>query len=72
MYREAIERIVDRLNETDAFHRAGLVTIDTTGEDPFTGEREGHEDEILGTKEGSEDAMLLPEDVDDGESMLVP
>ncbi|WP_255666347.1 transposase [Haladaptatus sp. DYF46] len=51
MYREAVERIVHRLGETDAFHRAGLVAIDITEEDPFTGDREGHEDEIIGTKE---------------------
>ena len=51
MYREAVERIIGRLSETDVFHRAGLVAIDITEEDPFTGDREGHEDEIIGTKE---------------------
>jgi IS4 transposase len=51
MYREAVKRIVDRLSETDVFHRAGLVAIDITEEDPFTGDRAGHEDEIIGTKE---------------------
>ncbi|EMA42093.1 transposase (TCE33) [Halococcus hamelinensis 100A6] len=51
MYRDAVKRIVDRLSETDAFHRAGLVAIDITEEDPFTGDREGHENEIIGTKE---------------------
>ena len=50
MYREAIGRIINRLGETDAFHRAGLVAIDTTEEDSFTGNREGHEDEILGRR----------------------
>ena len=51
MYREAVKRIVDRLSETDAFHRAGLVAIDITEEEPFTGDREGYENEIIGTKE---------------------
>jgi IS4 transposase len=51
MYREAVKRIVDRLGETDVFHRAGLIAIDITEEDPFTGDRESHEDEIIGTKE---------------------
>lgn len=51
MYREAVGRIVDRLGATDAFHRAGLVAIDITEEDSFTGNREGHENEIIGTKE---------------------
>jgi len=55
MYREAIGRIINRLGETDAFHRAGLVAIDTTEEDPFTGDREGHEDEIIGTKEKTDE-----------------
>lgn len=55
MYWNAVRRIVDRLNETDAFHQAGLVAIDTTEEDPFTGDREGHEDEIIGTKEESDE-----------------
>ena len=55
MYREAVRRIVGRLSETDAFHRAGLVAIDITEEDPFTGDREGHEDEIIGTKEKNTD-----------------
>ena len=55
MYREAIGRIINRLDETDAFHWAGLVAIDTTEEDPFTGDREGHEDEIIGTKEQTDE-----------------
>lgn len=54
MYRNAIRRIVDRLGETDAFYRAGFVAIDTTEEDPFTGDRSGHEAEIIGTKESSD------------------
>lgn len=55
MYREAIGRIINRLGETDAFDRAGLVAIDTTEEDPFTGDRDGHEDEIIGTKEKTDE-----------------
>jgi IS4 transposase len=51
MYRKAVKRIVDRLSATDTFHRAGLVAIDITEEDPFTGDREGYENEIIGTKE---------------------
>ncbi len=52
MYPEAIGRLFDRIAETDAFHRAGIVAIDTTEDDPFTGDRTGHEDEIIGTKDG--------------------
>ncbi|ELY63021.1 transposase [Natronococcus jeotgali] len=52
MYHEALQRLIDRVSETDAFHRAGLVAIDTTEAKPFTGDRTGHEDEIPGTKDG--------------------
>ena len=52
MYREATGRSLDRLAETDAFHRAGIVAIDTTEDDPFTGDRTDHEAEIIGTKDG--------------------
>ena len=55
MYRNAVGRIIDRLGETEAFYRAGLVAIDTTEEDPFTGDREGYEDEIIGTKEKTDE-----------------
>ncbi|RJT07433.1 transposase [Halococcus sp. IIIV-5B] len=55
MYREAVKRVVDRLDETDVFHRAGLVAIDITEEDPFTGDREDYEDEIIGTKENTDE-----------------
>lgn len=37
MYRAAIERLLDRLDETEAFHGAGIVAIDITEADPFTG-----------------------------------
>ncbi|WP_458210703.1 transposase [Haladaptatus sp. NG-SE-30] len=52
MYREAIGRLLDRVAETDAYHRAGIVAIDTTEDNPFTGDRTGHEEEIIGTKDG--------------------
>ena len=55
MYRKAANRVVDRLGETDVFHRAGLVAIDITEEDPFTGDREDHENEIIGTKEKTDE-----------------
>ncbi len=52
MYHEALQRLLDRVSETEVFHRAGLVAIDMTEAKPFTGDRTGHEDEILGTKDG--------------------
>jgi IS4 transposase len=52
MYRKTVGRLLDRLAETDAFHRAGIVAIDTTENDPFTGDRTGQEDKIVGTKDG--------------------
>jgi IS4 transposase len=55
MYRDAIGRLVDRVAETEAFYRAGIVAIDITEADPFTGDRSGHEDEIIGTKEESDE-----------------
>ena len=55
MYRRAIRRLIDRTAETDEFHRAGIVAIDITEADPFTGNRTGHEDEIIGTKEDSDE-----------------
>lgn len=55
MYRHAVGFLVDRIAETDAFYRAGVVAIDTTEADPFTVDRAGHEDEILGTKEETDE-----------------
>ena len=55
MYREAVSRLIDRVTETEQFYRAGVVAIDTTEDDPFTGDRTGHEDEIIGTKEKSDE-----------------
>ena len=34
---------------------AGIVAIDITEADPFTGDRKGHEDEIIGTKENTDE-----------------
>lgn len=55
MYREAVERLLDRISETSEFYRDGTVAIDITEDDPFTGDRTGHEGEIIGTKEKSEE-----------------
>lgn len=55
MYREAVSRLIDRVAETEKFYRAGVVAIDTIEDDPFTGDRTGHEDEIIGTKEKSDE-----------------
>jgi hypothetical protein len=51
MYRQAFGRLLDRVAETEEFFRAGIVAIDITESNPFTGGRAGHEDEIIGTKE---------------------
>ena len=55
MYHQAIGRLIDRVAETEEFYRAGIVAIDTTKADPFTCDRDGHEDEIIGTKEDSDE-----------------
>ncbi|ADQ69445.1 transposase family protein (plasmid) [Halogeometricum borinquense DSM 11551] len=55
MYREAVGRLIDRLAETNEFYRAGTVAIDITEDDPFTGDRAGHESEIIGTKEKTDE-----------------
>ena len=49
MYRQVINRLLDEVAETEQFFRAGIVAIDITEVDPFTGDRAGHEDEIIGT-----------------------
>ncbi|RLM53493.1 transposase [Halobellus sp. Atlit-31R] len=51
MYREAVGRLLEEVAGTEEFFRAGIVAIDITEADPFTGDRTGHEDEIIGTKE---------------------
>jgi IS4 transposase len=55
MYHHAVERLIDCTAETEEFYRAGIVAIDTTEADPFTGDRTGHEDEIIGTKEDTDE-----------------
>jgi IS4 transposase len=55
MYRDAARRLVDRTAETREFFRAGAVAIDTTEDDPFTGDRTNYEDEIIGTKEQTDE-----------------
>jgi len=55
MYRQAIDRILTEVAETEEFFRAGIVAIDITEADPFTGDRTGHEDEIIGTKEQTDE-----------------
>ena len=55
MYRQAIRQLINELAETEEFFRAGIVAIDITEDDPFTGDRSGHEDEIIGTKEKNDE-----------------
>ncbi|ESP89708.1 ISH7-type transposase [Candidatus Halobonum tyrrellensis G22] len=55
MYRAAVRRLIDRVTKTDDPYRAGVVVIGTTEDDPFTGDRTGHEEEIIGTKENSDE-----------------
>jgi len=55
MYRQAINRLLNEVSETEEFFRAGIVAIDITEADPFTGDRTGHEDEIIGTKEKTDE-----------------
>ncbi len=50
MYRQAITQLLNEVAETEQFFRAGIVAIDITEADPFTGDRTGHETEIIGTK----------------------
>ncbi|MFC5136007.1 MULTISPECIES: transposase [Haloferacaceae] len=55
MYRQAVRRLLDEVAGTEEFYRAGIVAIDITEADPFTGDRTGHEDEIIGTKEKTDE-----------------
>jgi IS4 transposase len=55
MYRQAVDRLLDEVAATEEFYRAGIVAIDITEADPFTGDRTGHEDEIIGTKEPTDE-----------------
>ncbi|MUV58013.1 transposase [Halogeometricum sp. CBA1124] len=55
MFRQAIRQLINEVTETEEFFRAGIVAIDITEANPFTGDRTGHEDEIIGTKEQSDE-----------------
>jgi len=44
-----------RLQGLRSSFEAGIVAIDITEADPFTGDRTGHEDEIIGTKEQTDE-----------------
>ncbi|MCD2201292.1 transposase [Halobacterium sp. KA-4] len=55
MYRQAVQQLTNELAGTEEFFRAGIVAIDITEDDPFTGDRTGHEDEIIGTKEKNDE-----------------
>jgi IS4 transposase len=55
MYRQAVTRLLDEVGRTEEFFRAGIVVIDITEADPFTGDRTGHEDKIIGTKEKTDE-----------------
>ena len=55
MYRLAVNRLLDEVAETEQFFRTGIVAIDITEADPFTGDRTGYEDEIIGTKENTDE-----------------
>lgn len=55
MYRQAVDRLLSQVVETEQFFRAGIVAIDITEADPFTGDRTGHEDEIIGTQEQTDE-----------------
>lgn len=51
MYRQAVDCLLGEVAETEEFFRAGVVAINITEAEPFTGDRSGHGDEIIGTKE---------------------
>lgn len=54
MYRKAVNRLLDEVAEKEEFFRAGIVAIDITEANPFTGDRTGHEDETIDTKENTD------------------
>ncbi|GAA0251103.1 hypothetical protein GCM10009000_079400 [Halobacterium noricense] len=55
MYHQSLDRLLERVADTKEFHRAGIVAIDITEANPFTGDRSGYENEIIGTKEASDE-----------------
>lgn len=50
MYHEAMQRLLAETTSRSEYLGDAAVAIDTTADDPFTGDREGHKDEIIGTK----------------------
>jgi hypothetical protein len=55
MYHEAMQRLLAETTSRSAYFGEAAVAIDTTVDDPFTGDREGHRDEIIGTKEDDDE-----------------
>jgi hypothetical protein len=55
MHRQAIDRLLNEVAETEQFFRSEIVAIDITATDPFTGDRTGHKNEIIGTKEQTDE-----------------
>nr|WP_245944521.1 transposase [Haloplanus salinus] len=55
MYRQAVRQLIDEVAGTEEFFGAGIVAIDITEADPFTGDRTGHKGEIIGTKENTDE-----------------
>ncbi len=55
MYRQAVRQLIDEVAGTEEFFRAGIVAIDITEADLFTGDRTGHEGEIIETKENTDE-----------------
>jgi hypothetical protein len=55
MYHRAVDKLLNEVAETEQFFREGIVVIDITEADPFTGDKTGREDKIIGTKEQTEE-----------------
>ncbi len=55
MYRQAVNMLLNWVAETEQFFRAGIVAVDITEADPFTGDRTGYKDEIIGTTEKTDE-----------------
>jgi IS4 transposase len=55
MYHEAMQRLLTETTSRSEYFGEAAVAIDTTADDPFTGDREGHEDEIIGTKKDDDE-----------------
>lgn len=70
MYRQAIRRLIDEVAETEEFFRAGIVAIDITEANPFTGDRTGHGDEIIGTKRNTDEYAYQWATVQSGDDFM--